>query len=75
MKRLVVSHLASTPSRFSTVYQCYGCHSSQAHESSWLGRQVLPAITAVSILELVAYSGSCRISESPNPHIATQLLM
>ena len=71
----MVFHLASTPPLFSSVYQCDGFLSSQVHESSWLGRQVLPAITAVSILELVAYSGSCRISESPNPHIATQLLM
>ena len=35
---------------------------------SWLGCQVLPAISAVSILELVANSGSSRMSRAPNLH-------
>ena len=33
---------------------------------SWLGCQVLPAIGAVSILELAANSGSSRMSRTPN---------
>ena len=75
MERLVVSHLASTPPLFSTVYQSDGCLSSHVRESSWLGHQVLPTISAIFILELAPHSGSYMISESPNPHIATQLLM
>ena len=35
---------------------------------SWLGFQVLPAISAVSILELVAYRDSSRMSRAPNLH-------
>ena len=52
----------------STVYQCEGCLSSQGHGGSWLGCQVLPAISAVSILELAANSGSSRMSWAPNLH-------
>ena len=40
---------------------------------SWLGCQVLLAISAVSILELTANSGSSRMSQSPNLHRAMQL--
>ena len=35
---------------------------------SWLGCQVLPAISVVSILELVANTGSSRMSRAPNFH-------
>ena len=52
----------------STVYQCDGCLSSLGRGGSWLGCQVLPAISAVSILELVAKSGSSRMSRAPNLH-------
>ena len=52
----------------STVYQCDGCLSYQGHRGSWLGCQVWPAISAVSILELVANSGSSRMSRAPNLH-------
>ena len=52
----------------STVYQCDGCLSYQGHGSSWLGCQVLPAISVVSILELAANSGSSRMSWAPNLH-------
>ena len=52
----------------STVYQSDGCLSYQGHGSSWLGCQVLPAISAVSILELAANSGSSRMSWAPNLH-------
>ena len=52
----------------STVYQCDGCLSSLGCGGSWLGCQVLPAISAVSILELVANSGSYRMSRAPNLH-------
>ena len=38
-----------------------------------LGCQVLPAIGAVSILELAANSGSSRVSRAPNFNIARQL--
>jgi len=40
---------------------------------SWLGHQILPAIRAVSILELSANSGSSRMSQAPNLHLVTQL--
>ena len=52
----------------STVYQCDGCLSYLGHGGSWLGCQVWPAISAVSILELVANSGSSRMSRAPNLH-------
>ena len=48
--------------------------SSQGCGGSWLGFQVLSAISAVSILELAAKSGSSRMSQSPSLHIAMQLL-
>ena len=35
---------------------------------SWLGCQVLPAISEVSILDLAANSGSSRMSRAPNLH-------
>ena len=60
----------------STVYQCDGCLSSLAHGGSWQGCQVLPAIDAVSVLDLAANSGSSRMSQAPNlPTVATQLLI
>ena len=46
----------------STGCQCDGCLSYLGRGGSWLGCQVLPAISAVSILELVANSGSSRMS-------------
>ena len=46
----------------STVYQCEGCPSSWGNGGSWMGCQVLPAISAVSILELAANSGSSMMS-------------
>ena len=52
----------------STVYQCDGCLSYQGRGGSWLGCQVLPAISAVSILELAANSGSSRMLRAPNLH-------
>jgi len=52
----------------STVYQCDGCLSHLGCGGSWLGCQVLPAISAVSILELVANSGSSRMSRASNLH-------
>ena len=61
------------PSLLSTVYQCDGCLSSRGCGDSWLGCQVLPAIGAVSILELAAHSGSSRMSRAPNLHRATKL--
>ena len=42
---------------------------------SWQGYQVLPAISAVSILELAADRGSSRMSKAPNLHLAMRLLM
>ena len=60
-------------SLLSTVYQCDGCLSSQGRGGSWLGCQVLPAIGAVSILELAANSGSPRMCQEPNLHLATPL--
>ena len=63
------------PSLLSTVYQCDGCLSSHGCGGSWLGCQVLPAIGAVSILELAANSGSSRMSQAPNFHRATKLFI
>ena len=60
-------------SLLSTVYQCDECLSSQGRGGSWLGCQVLPAIGAVSILELAASSGSSRMRQAPNLHLATPL--
>ena len=61
----------------STVYQCDGCLSYLGRGGSWLGCQVWPAISAVSILELVTNSGSSRMSRAPNLHSlrATKLFM
>ena len=50
----------------STVYQCDGCLSYLGCGGSWLGCQDLPAVSAVSILELAANSGSSRMSRAPN---------
>ena len=50
-----------------------GAHSSRGHGGSWLGCQVLPAIGAVSILELAANSGSSRMFRAPNLQRATML--
>ena len=52
----------------STVYQCDGSLSYQGRWGSCPSCQVLPAISAVSILELVANSGSSRMSRAPNLH-------
>ena len=57
------------------VYQCDGCLSSWRRGGSRLGCQVLPAISAVSILELVANTGGSRMSQAPNLHLVTELLM
>ena len=46
----------------SNVYQCDGRLSFRGCGGPWLGCQVLPAIGAVSILELAANSGSSRMS-------------
>ena len=51
---------------FPLYYQCDGFLSYLGRGGSLLGCQVLPAISAVSILELVANSGSSRISQAPN---------
>ena len=40
----------------STVYLCNRCLSSRGHGGSWLGCEVLPGISAVSILELATNS-------------------
>ena len=73
-----VEHLAAFPptlfSVLSTVHGCDGFLSSRGRWDSWLGCQVLPAIGQVSILEVAANSGSSRISQAPNLHLATQLL-
>ena len=63
------------PSLLSTVYQCDRCLSPHGRGGSWLGCQVLPAIGAVSILELAAKSGSSRMSQAPNLHRATKLFI
>ena len=72
MECLVVFHLPVP--LLSTVYQCDRCLSSRGRGDSWLSCQVLPPISAGSILELAANNGSSRMSQAPNLHIATQLL-
>ena len=67
-ERLVVFVPSLPHPLLSTVYQCDGCLSYLGRGSSWLGCQVLPAISAVSILELAANSGSSRMSRVPNLH-------
>ena len=51
----------------SIMYQCDGCLSYQGRGGSWLGWHVLPAISAVSILELTAKNSS-GMSRAPNLH-------
>ena len=73
-----MEHLAVPPlprHLLSTVYQRDGCLCSWEHWGSWLGCHVLPAIVAVSILDLAANSGSSRMSQAPNFHLAMQLLI
>ena len=60
-------------SLLSTLCQCDGCLSSQRRGGSWLGCQVLPAIGAVSILELAANRRGSRMCQAPNFHLATPL--
>ena len=48
---------------------------SRGHWGSWLGCQVLPAIGAVSVLELAANSGSSRMSRAPNLQRVTKLFI
>ena len=53
VERLAVLIVPSLPHPLlSTVYQCDGCLSYQGHGGSELGCRLLPAISAVSILEL-----------------------
>ena len=59
----------------STMSQCDRCQSSRGRGGSWLGCHVLPAIGAVSNLELAASSGSSRMSRAPNLHRATTLFI
>ena len=60
----------------STVYQCDRClFFSGVCGGSWLGCQVLPAIGAVSILELAVNSGSSRMSRAPNLQRVTKLFI
>ena len=48
--------------------------SSGGQAGPWLGFHVLQAIRAVSILELATNSGSSRMFQAPDLHLATQLL-
>ena len=58
----------------SPIYQFDGCLSFRGCGGLWLGSQTFLAITAVSILELAAKSGSSKLSQAPNLHLAIQLL-
>ena len=77
MERLAVFPLSPPPPPLlSTFYQCDGCLSSLLPGGSFLGSHVLPAkLGAVSILELVANSGSSRVFRAPNFHLVMQLLI
>ena len=68
MERLAVFVPSLPHPLLSTVYQCDGCLSYLGRGGSWLSCQVWPAISVVSILELVANSGSSRMSRAPNLH-------
>ena len=75
---LCVEHLAVLVPSLPTLYfplciSVTGACFSQGHGGSWLGCQVLPAIGAVSILELAANSGSSRMSRALNLQRATKL--
>ena len=72
MERLAVFLPSPPHPLLSTVYQCEGCLSYLGRGGSWLGCQVLPAISVVSILELVANSGSSRMSPTHNLHILSE---
>ena len=68
MEHLVVFVPSLPHPLLSTVYQCDGCLSYLGRGGSCLGCQVLPAISAVTILELPDNSGSSRMSRAPNLH-------
>ena len=57
----------------STVYQCDGCPFFSGAWGLMAGLSGLPAIGAVSILELAANSGSSRMFRAPNLQRATML--
>ena len=57
----------------STVYQCDGCLSYLGHGGSWLVCQVLPAISAVSILPIVVTPGCLGHATSTVSVSATKL--
>ena len=65
--------LPSPPSAFHCYISVTGSCLPGGVMAQRLGCQVLPAIGAVSILELAANSGSSRMSHALNLHIATQL--
>ena len=59
----------------STVYQCDGCLFFSGAWGLMAGLSGLPAISAVSILELAANSGSSRMFRAPNLQRATILFI
>ena len=61
------------PSLPHTVYQGDGCLSYLGHGGSWLGCQVLPAISAVSILPIVVTPGCLGHATSTVSVSATKL--
>ena len=60
---------------FSLCISVTGARSSRGRGGSWLGCQVLPAIGAVSILELAANSENSRMFPAPNLQRATMLFI
>ena len=73
VERLVV-FVPSLPTLcFPLCISVMGACFSRGHGGSWLGCQVLPAIGAVSILELAANSGSSRMSQASNLQRVTRL--
>ena len=76
---LPVAHLQAvsppSPPLAPLFFQCDGSPSSLLRGGSWLSCQYLPAMGAVSILELPANSGSSWMSQAPNLHLGMQLLM
>ena len=73
VERIAVFVLSLPTLCFPLSISVTGACSFRGRGGSWLGCQVLPAIGAVSILELAANGGSSRMFRAPNLQRATML--
>ena len=69
------AHLQTFPSIFPLLIHRRPVPVSPSAWELWLGFRDLPAMGAVSILELTVNSGSSWVSQAPNLHLAMQLLI